>query len=182
MLNKNAEERLTIDAVIGCDWMQVNGQSAIVEASYGNADDFKEAVFSQLASLGVPTLDEEALSGEPRDCCSWSLSNHPAIKTYGKGASSSCQEKERHQAKKQAVCNAVTEINFIIMLYHRSQLTSQVQYLYCIIIIRLHVSSWLLSYSDEDCSHYTGSRSSDVLCNQIHQARVTAHVLHEHVT
>ena len=91
MLNKNAEERLTMDVIIGCEWMQINGKPAVIEASYSNADEYKEAVFSQLASLGVPALDEEALSGEPRT---------PAIGAYRIILQSRLTEKEQEAAAK----------------------------------------------------------------------------------
>ena len=91
MLNKNAEERLTMEGIVGCEWMQVNGKPAIVEASYGNADEFNDAVFSQLASLGVPTLDQEALDGEPRT---------PAVGAYRIILQSKLVEKEQEAANK----------------------------------------------------------------------------------
>ena len=65
MLNKVVEERMTLNDVAACEWMQVNGVSAMTEASYSDGDKSRQ-VLDELSSLGVPSLDNEQLSSEPR--------------------------------------------------------------------------------------------------------------------
>lgn len=66
IMNKEVEERFTMEDIVASEWVCVKGSSLMAATSYKNGSVLDKEVMTRLTNLGVPTQDQDQLTGEPR--------------------------------------------------------------------------------------------------------------------